>query len=65
MKRLKLFLAMLTNALALSLLVLLLLDLRNPYMEFLSSVPSRVLMAALCLCALATAVFFLAEQRQK
>lgn len=65
MERLKTFLAMLTNALALSLLVLLLLDLRNPYMEFLSSVPSRLLMAALCLCALATASLYIAEQRRK
>ena len=65
MKRLKIFLAMLCSALALSLLVLLLLDLRNPYMEFLSSVPSRVLMAALCLCALAAAWLYIMDQRRK
>ena len=65
MKRLKIFLAMLAGALALSLLVLLLLDMRNPYMEFLSSVPSRILMAALCLCTIATAWLYIAEQRRK
>ena len=65
MKRLKIFLALLGSALALSLLLLILLDMRNPYMEFLRSVPSRILMTALCLCALATAWQYIAEQRGK
>jgi hypothetical protein len=65
MERLKIFLAMLTNALALGLGVLLLLDLRNPYMGFLSSVPSRVFMACLCVCAVATATLYIAGQRRK
>ena len=63
MKHLKIFLAMLDSAFALSLLVLILLDLRNPYMEFLTSGPSRALMAGLCLCTLATAWLYAADQR--
>ncbi len=63
-KRLRVFLAMLTNSLALGLLLLIYLDLRNPYMEFLSSVPSRIFMAALCLSALATAALYIADTRR-
>ena len=65
MDRIKLLLAMLTNALALGLCVLIVLDLRNPYMGFLSSVPSRVFMLCLCVCALATATLYIAGQRRK
>lgn len=65
MKRLRIFLALLCNALALSLVVLILLDLRNPYMGFLSSVPSRVLMLALCLTTLACASLYLADKRRR
>ena len=64
MDRLKTLLAMLTNSLALGLVVLILLDLRNPYMGFLSSVPSRVFMVCLCVCAAATATLYIAQQRK-
>lgn len=65
MKKARVFLAMLTNALALGLILLILLDLRNPYMQFLSSVPSRLFMLALSLCALALATLTLADSRRR
>ncbi len=64
-QHLRVLLALLTNSLALGLLLLLYLDRRNPYMEFLTSVPSRIFMAALCLCALATAVLYIVDTRRK
>ena len=42
MKRFRIFLAMLANALLLGLAVLVFVDERNPYMRFLTSGPSHV-----------------------
>ncbi len=59
MKRLKILLPLLTNALLLGMVVLVILDRYNPYQGFLNSLSSRIYILILCACGLWTSLLLL------
>lgn len=56
MKRISIVLSHVTAVLSLALLVLLIFDYFNPYMQFLSSVASKIFLLILCVSSLALAL---------
>ena len=64
MKRFKVFLAMLANALLLGLIVLVVVDARNPYMRFLTSGPSHVYLLLTCALGVTVVSLYIASLRR-
>ncbi|MBR5095011.1 MAG: hypothetical protein IK095_07955 [Oscillospiraceae bacterium] len=64
-KRWKIFLALLTNAMLLGMLLLTYLDGRNPFMAFLTSGPSKIYIAIMCALGILTSTLFLAAARDE
>ena len=64
MKYIKDFLPHLSIAMLLGLAVLVLLDERNPLMNFLTSSPSKIYLLIVCAVGLAVAVMFISERRK-
>ena len=63
MKKLRIALVLLSNAMLLGLMVLIYLDQRNPYYYggFLSSPSARSYLLVLCVCSLLTGIFSMAD----
>ncbi len=59
MKKLKIFVGMLANAMLIGMMLLVYLDERNPFMQFLTSFPSKIYMMIMCIVALIVSVMFL------
>ncbi len=64
MKRFKMLLAMLANALLLGLAVLVIVDARNPYMRFLTSRVSHVYLLLLAALGVAVVSLYIASLRK-
>ena len=64
MKRLKLFLAMLANALLMGLIVLVIVDARNPYMRFLTSTSSYLYLLLLAVVGITVVSMYIASLRR-
>ena len=64
MKRFKLFLAMLANALLMGLVVLLIVDARNPYMRFLTSTSSYLYLLLLAVVGITVVSLYIASLRR-
>ena len=65
MKKWTLFLAMLANALLLGLIVLVILDARNPFMAFLTSTPSHIYLLLLAVVGIASCSTLIAILRRE
>lgn len=65
MKKWTLFLAMLANALQLGLIVLVILDARNPFMAFLTSTPSHIYLLLLAVVGIASCSTLIAILRRE
>lgn len=63
-KKLRVFLILMTNAMLLGLILLVYLDGRNPYMLFLTSGPSKIYLLILCGLGLLTTFLSLADVRR-
>ncbi len=64
MKRFRLILAMLANAMLMGLAVLVIVDARNPYMRFLTSTPSYVYLLLLCVLGVTVVSLYIASLRR-
>ena len=64
MKKFKLALAMLANALLLGLIVLVILDARNPFMAFLTSMPSHLYLLILSIIGVTVVSLYIASLRR-
>ena len=64
MKRFKLILAMLANALLLGLVVLVIVDARNPYMRFLTSTVSYIYLLLLVVIGVTVVSLYIASLRK-
>ena len=64
MKRFKIFLAMLANALLLVLIVLVIVDARNPYMRFLTSTVSYLYLLLLAVVGIVVVSMYIASLRR-
>lgn len=64
MKRFKLILAMLANALLLGLAVLVIVDARNPYMRFLTSTVSYIYLLLLVVIGVTVVSLYIASLRK-
>ena len=64
MKRFKLILAMLANALLLGLVVLVIVDARNPYMRFLTSTVSYIYLLLLAVIGVTVVTLYIASLRK-
>ena len=64
MKRFKLFLAMLANALLMGLVVLVIVDARNPYMRFLTSRSSYLYLLLLAVVGITVVSLYIASLRR-
>lgn len=64
MKSLKLLLAMLANAMLMGLVVLVILDARNPYMRFLTSTSSYVYLLLLAAVGILVVSLYIASLRR-
>ena len=64
MKRFKLILAMLTNAMLLGLIVLVVVDARNPYMRFLTSTTSYLYLLLLAVVGVVVVSMYIASLRR-
>ena len=64
MKRFKLFLAMLANALLMGLVVLVIVDARNPYMRFLTSTSSYLYLLLLAVVGITVVSLYIASLRR-
>ena len=64
MKRFKLILAMLTNAMLLGLIVLVVVDARNPYMRFLTSTASYLYLLLLAVIGVVVVSMYIASLRR-
>ena len=64
MRRLLIALAMLANALLLGLIVLVILDARNPFLQFLTSGPSHVYLLTTAVVGVAALSLFIAQLRK-
>ena len=64
MKGLKLFLAMLANALLMGLVVLVIVDARNPYMRFLTSSSSYLYLLLLAAVGITVVSLYIASLRR-
>jgi hypothetical protein len=65
MKKFRIFLALLTNALLFGLILLVYLHGRNPYMEFLTSFSSKIYLYGLCLVGILSTCLTLADLRKR
>ena len=63
MRRVKLFLAMLANALLMGLVVLVIVDARNPYMRFLTSSSSYLYLLLLAAVGITVVSLYIASLR--
>jgi hypothetical protein len=63
-KRFKLILAMLTNAMLLGLIVLVVVDARNPYMRFLTSTASYLYLLLLAVVGVVVVSMYIASLRR-
>lgn len=64
MRRVKLFLAMLANALLMGLVVLVIVDARNPYMRFLTSSSSYLYLLLLAAVGITVVSLYIASLRR-
>ncbi len=64
MRRFKLFLAMLANALLMGLVVLVIVDARNPYMRFLTSTSSYLYLLLLAVVGITVVSLYIASLRR-
>ena len=64
MKRFRIFLAMLANALLLGLIVLVIVDARNPYMRFLTSTASYLYLLLLAVVGVVVVSMHIASLRR-
>ena len=64
MKRFKILLAMLANALLMGLVVLVIVDARNPYMRFLTSTSSYLYLLLLAVVGITVVSLFIASLRR-
>lgn len=64
MRRFKLFLAMLANALLMGLVVLVIVDARNPYMRFLTSSSSYLYLLLLAAVGITVVSLYIASLRR-
>ncbi|MBO5556812.1 MAG: hypothetical protein J5927_06465 [Oscillospiraceae bacterium] len=65
MTHFKFFLALLSNAMLMALAVLVVLDMRNPYLDYLSSLDARVFLLILCALGILVGCLFLASLRRR
>jgi len=63
-RRFKLFLAMLANALLMGLVVLVIVDARNPYMRFLTSTSSYLYLLLLAVVGITVVSLYIASLRR-
>lgn len=64
MRRFKIFLAMLANALLMGLVVLVIVDARNPYMRFLTSTSSYLYLLLLAVVGITVVSLYIASLRR-
>ena len=65
MKKLRIALIMLANAMLLGMILLVYLDGRNPFMAFLTSTASKVYILLMCVTALACLILCLTDLRRR